>query len=82
MFQIGAMALKNATIKQELIEYLHNWKNVYSKDLHKRARNRLDNILEYINQTKAKLQKDVTSIDTLRYVMQTLIEIRQREGEI
>ncbi|CAG9316033.1 unnamed protein product [Blepharisma stoltei] len=82
VFQIGAMALKTKAIADGLKEYVHHWKAVFSKDLHKRAKSRLENILEYINQTKAKLQKDVTGIDTLRYVMHTLKEVRQKEGEI
>ena len=82
VFQVGAMALKTQTIKEELKDHVKKWKFVFAKDLHKKARSRLDNIFEYINQTKAKLSKDVTGIDTLRYVMQTLKEVRQKEGEI
>jgi dynein heavy chain len=80
--QIGAMALKTSNIKEGLKDYVKRWKSTFSKDLHKRARTKLENIFEYINQTKAKLQKEVTGIDTLRYVMQTLREVRQKEGEI
>lgn len=82
VFQIGAMALRTQTIKEGLKDYVHNWKGVFARDLHKRAKSRLDNIFEYINQTQAKLSKEVTGIDTLRYVMQNMKEVRQKEGEI
>ena len=81
-YQIGAMALMTANIKLGLKDYVNKWKNAFSRELHKRARTKLENVLEYVNQTKTKMQKEVSGIDTLRYVMQTLREIRQKEGEI
>lgn len=81
VFQIGAMALKTQSIKEGLKDYLHNWKGVFAKDLHKRAKAGLDSIFEYITQTQAKLNKDGDGIEILRYVMQNTKEVRQKEGE-
>jgi dynein heavy chain len=81
-FQIGSMALRTDTIKANLIDFVGKWKTGFAKDLHKRARTKLDNIFEYISQTTNKLGKEVTGIDTLRYIMTTLKEVRQKEGEI
>ena len=82
IFQIGAIALKTDLIKEGLIEYAQHWKFIFSRDLHKRAKASLENVFEYISQTQAKLEKEVTGIDTLRYVMNALKEVRQKEGEI
>ena len=44
----------------------------FTKDLHKRAKQRLENLYDYIKTTTNKLAKDVTTIDSLRFVMSTL----------
>jgi len=76
------MALKTELIKEGLIKYAQKWKYVFSRDLHKRAKSQLEYIFEYISQTTAKLEKEVNGIDTLGYVMRTMKEVRQKEGEI
>ena len=82
VFQIGAMALRTQTIKEGLKEYVHNWKAVFAKDLHKRAKARLDAIFDYINLTHSKLNKKAGGIENLHEVMLNMKEVRQKEGEI
>jgi hypothetical protein len=43
------MALQTDKIKEGLTNYVNKWNEAFSRDLHKRARFRLDNVLEYIN---------------------------------
>lgn len=76
------MALKTQRLKERLKEYLKSWKEAFTRDLHKRARARLETLNDYIKTTSNKLTKDVSSIDSLRFVMMTLRQIREKESEI
>ena len=81
-FQVGAMALMTEKLKDRLKEYSKMWKMAFTKDLHKRAKHRLESLFDYIKTTTNKLAKDVTTIDSLRFVMSTLKQIREKESEI
>jgi len=82
VFKIGAMALKTESLKQGLKTWVKEWKGEYAEDLHKRAKNSLDQLSEQTKNLQSKLQKEVKDIDSLGMVMSTLEENRQQESEI
>ncbi|KAL4479549.1 hypothetical protein ABPG72_018535, partial [Tetrahymena utriculariae] len=81
-YNIGAMELMTQNIQIQLSTWAKEWKLQYSQDLHKRARNLLDNLTEQTNVLSIKLSKPVKDIDSLGYFMETLEQIRKDQAEI
>jgi hypothetical protein len=46
--QIGALSLKTDNVKTGLIKWIEQWKDAYSKDLHKRAKTMLEELTDNI----------------------------------
>ena len=46
--QIGALSLKTKGVKETLSKYILQWKMVFSKDIHKQAKNLLSNLADDI----------------------------------
>jgi hypothetical protein len=69
-------------VKTGLRKWIEQWKDVYSKDLHKKAKHLLDGLIDDINHIRLKIDKPVKDIDSLGSVMHALEEIRQKESEI
>ena len=58
------------------------WKLVFSKDIHKQAKNLLSNLADDIKQIRLKIDKEVKDIDSLGSVMTALEEIRKKQSNI
>lgn len=58
------------------------WKDAFSKDLHIKAKNKLEELTDEIKQIQLKIGKKVVDIDSLGSVMSALEEIRQKQSEI
>ena len=54
----------------------------YSQNLQREAAAKLEVISDYIKTTSNKLGREVDGLDTLRFMMETLTEIRERESGI
>jgi len=80
--QIGALSLKTENVKTGLKKWIEQWKDAYSKDLHKRAKTMLEHLTDDIKQIKLKIEKPAKEIDSLGNVMHALEEIRKKESEI
>lgn len=80
--QIGALSLKTESVKNGLKRWIEQWKEVFSKDLHKKAKTLLEHLTDDIKQIKLKIEKPAKDIDSLGLVMFTLEEIRKKESEI
>lgn len=80
--QIGALNLKTENVKQGLMRWIEQWKEVFSKDLHKKAKTLLEHLTDDIKQIRLKIEKPVKDIDSLGSVMYALEEIRKKESEI
>ena len=65
-----------------LKEKAKEWKNQYCSDLHKRAKQMLEQLTELTNNQSTKLSKEVKDIDSLGYVMECLEDIRKTQAEI
>lgn len=76
--QIGALSLKTEGVKAALHNYLGSWKHVFSKDIHKQAKNLLSNLADDIKQIRLKIDKEVKDIDSVGSVMLALEEIRKK----
>ena len=82
--QIGALSLKTANVKKQLTSWIDNWKDVYSKDIHKKAKTLLEQLTDEIKQIRLKIEKPVKvgEIDSLGGVMGALDEIRKKQSNI
>lgn len=80
--QIGALNLKSESVKLGLKRWIEQWKSVFSRDLHKKAKTHLESLTDDIKQIRLKIEKPVKDIDSLGSVMYALEEIRKKESEI
>lgn len=76
------MSLKTESVKSGLKRWIEQWKEVFSKDLHKKAKKLLEDLTDDIKQIKLKIEKPAKDIDSLGLVMYTLEDIRKKESEI
>lgn len=74
--------MKTLNVKNGLITWIEHWKEVFSKDLHKKAKNMLENLQDEIKQISLKVKKPAENIDSLGSVMSALEEIRNKESII
>jgi dynein heavy chain len=80
--QIGALLLKTVNVKTGLKNLIQQWKDAYSKNLHREARKLLEGFNDEIKQIRLKIEKPAKDIDSLGNVMLALEEIRKKESEI
>ena len=59
-----------------------HWKVKFSSQLHVNAKAQMQNLVDYIKTTNGQLQREVTDLDTLAYMMDKLKEIRERESGV
>ncbi|OQR97844.1 dynein heavy chain, outer arm [Achlya hypogyna] len=79
---IAALSLNTKNLKLQLRNECRQWKVQYSDRVHQQARQALTNLTDYMRLTTTKLNRDVESLDALRYVMLVLKEVRERESAI
>jgi dynein heavy chain len=80
--QIGALSLKTSNVKMGLKKWIESWKDSFAKDLHKRAKSRMEQLTDMIKQIKLKIDKPAKDIDSLGNVMHALEEIRRKQADI
>ncbi len=78
----GAIRLNSKIIKSNLEHYCNEWKNAYSKELLRKTRTSAKELNEIIKNFDLKLKKKPEKIDELKEMVDTIEEIRQKEGEI
>lgn len=54
----------------------------YSNNLHAQAKEELDRITEYTRMTMGRLTRKVEDLDSLRFMMDLLMEVREKEPSI
>ncbi|CAM9244386.1 unnamed protein product [Chrysoparadoxa australica] len=79
---IGALSLNTSNLKGQLKGECSLWKSKYCQNLHEQAKSSLENLNEYMRVTMGKLKKEVSDLDTLRFMMNLLKEVRARESGI
>lgn len=79
---IGALSLKTENVKSGLKRLVEVWKDAFSKDLHVKAKSKLEELTDEIKQIQLKISKEVKDIDSLGSVMSALEEIRRKQSEI
>jgi len=82
LHNIGALALNTAPIKGQLRQLNSQWKVQYSDNLHKTAYSQLSGLSEYFKSSLNRLNREPDSIDSIKYLMDVLYEIRDRESSI
>eukprot|EP00918_Siedleckia_nematoides_P048531 GHVU01106391.1.p2 GENE.GHVU01106391.1~~GHVU01106391.1.p2 ORF type:complete len:295 (-),score=74.23 GHVU01106391.1:1686-2570(-) len=79
---IGSLFISMDNLKGQIKDLAGQWKLRYCKNLHASAKSELEELSEQIKQTKKKLAREVTDIDVLRSIVDTLKDIRRKESEI
>ena len=69
-------------MKAGLNKWIDQWQEVFSRDLHKKAKSLLEHLTDDIKQIRLKIEKPAKDIDSLGSVMFALEEIRRKESEI
>jgi len=69
-------------VKVGLKKWIEAWKDAFAKDLHKRAKSRMEQLTDMIKQIKLKIDKPAKDIDSLGNVMHALEEIRNKQADI
>lgn len=82
MHRIGALSMKTESIKGQLKAECNRWKIKFSDNLHSQAKLKLESLTEYIRATNGKVVREVRDLDTLRFVMRLLAEVRDRESSM
>ena len=79
---IGALMLNTVNLKLQLRNECRHWKVLYSSKVHELAKEKTYNVFEYMRMTTIKLNIEVNSLDSLKFVMNVLKDIRERESNI
>ena len=79
---IGALSLRTVSIKQQLKKECDRWKVKFSDNLHGQAKTKLETLTEFIRMTNGKVSREVSDLDSLRYLMKLLVEVRDRESSM
>jgi hypothetical protein len=79
---IGALSLQTVGIKGTLKALNSQYKAAYSENLHRAAANSLASLMEYLKSTISKLNREPDGLDSIKYLMDSLAEIREREAVI
>ncbi|CAM9783398.1 unnamed protein product, partial [Ectocarpus sp. 6 AP-2014] len=79
---VGALTLNTTNLKLQLGSESRQWKIQYSNKVHKQARDSMAALMDYIRVTTTRLNVEVDNLDSLRYVMVVLKEVRERESSI
>ena len=64
-----------------MTDWIEKWKTRYSRDLHKKAKNMLEHLMDELKQIQLKIDKPVVDIDSLGSVMSALEEIRKKQSD-
>lgn len=80
--QIGALSLKTQGVKLGLKKWISNWKEAYARDLHKKAKTKMEEVKDICKQIKLKIEKPAKDIDSLGLVMHALQDIRTKQSEM
>jgi dynein heavy chain len=81
-FSIGALMLNTVNLKLQLTNESRAWKVLYSNKVHQLAKDMMSNLFDYMRGMTNRLNMPVQSLDTLRYVMSVLKEVREKESSI
>jgi dynein heavy chain len=81
---IGALQLVTKNIKAQLKHMASMWRVSFSKKLHVNARDKMENLLDYIKTSEKWLKKNdkPNDLSSLSVIMSKLNEIRKRESTI
>jgi dynein heavy chain len=79
---IGALSLRTVSIKSQLRSECNRWKIKFSDNLHAQAKSKLEQLTEFIRMTNGKVVREVRDLDTLRFIMRLLVDVRDRESSM
>ena len=80
--KIGALILKTVQIKSQLRSECARWSIKFSDNLHAQSKNKLEQLTEFIRMTTGKVQREVSDLDSLRFMMRLLVDVRERESSM
>ena len=69
-------------IKSLLRSECARWSIKFSDNLHAQSKNKLEQLTEFIRMTTGKVQREVSDLDSLRFMMRLLVDVRERESSM
>ncbi len=82
MHNIGALCLNTKPLKKVLRDLNATWRSAFSENLHRNAFSQLSELTGYFKAMLTKLNREPDSLDALKYLMDVLTEVRDREASI
>eukprot|EP00936_MAST-01D_sp_MAST-1D-sp1_P000393 g393.t1 len=79
---ISCLSLFTQNLKLQLRNECRLWRVQYSEKLHQQARLALTELTQYIKATGKRLEHKVTDLESLKYLINVLKEVRERESTV
>jgi len=79
---IGALSLNTSPIKSQIRALNAAWRNTFCDNLHRSVNKDLSDTTDYFKTLLMKLNREPTDLDSIKYLMETLSEVRDREASI
>eukprot|EP00937_MAST-01D_sp_MAST-1D-sp2_P000239 g239.t1 len=79
---IACLSLFTQNLKLQLRNECRQWRVQYSDKVHEQARRALDDLTQYIAKTSKRLEHKVDDLDSLRFLIGVLKEVRERESTV
>jgi len=82
LHNIGALSINSTPVKNYLRSLNAQWKVQYSDNLHRTAQSLLSSLSGYFRAMLTKLNREPDSLDSIKYLMDVLNEVRDKEASI
>eukprot|EP00796_Vickermania_ingenoplastis_P003819 gene3823-2705_t len=82
VYNIGSLSIQNKLLKDDLLQRVKDWKELYMSKLYAKAQGDLDELTQKMEEESAQLAlpiPDQDKLEDLRVLMNTLKDIRDRE---
>ena len=76
LHNVGALSLNTSNLKTQLKKECADWKIKFCSNLHKLASGQLTGLADYMKKAQNMLGRHIVDIDSLRFVMNILREVR------
>uniref|UniRef100_A0A383W453 AAA+ ATPase domain-containing protein n=1 Tax=Tetradesmus obliquus TaxID=3088 RepID=A0A383W453_TETOB len=82
LYNIGSLSLETTPLKTSLKSEAASWKAQFAKNLHAQSAEDLKAFDSYIRDTTLKLNRKVEDLEDVRYLVNVLNEVREKEADI
>jgi dynein heavy chain len=79
---IGALSLNTTPFKAQLRALNNSWRNTFAEALHRSVAKDLADLTDYFKTMLMKLKREPSDLTSIKYLMDTLAEVRDKEASI